>query len=140
MAYAVVSDLVARFGERELIQLTDRSTPPADQIDPTVAQPALDAASSIVDGYVAAKYALPLSAAPPLLTDIACDIARFRLYSDQAPEIVIKRHDAAIAQLKSIARGEIKIDVASIEPPSRADVIEIQSNQRMFTRCSTVDL
>jgi phage gp36-like protein len=133
MAYATVCDLISRFGERELIQLTDRQEPPVDQVDETVAQPALDTASSIIDGYVGAKYALPLNAYPALLTDIACDIARFRLFSDQAPEAVIKRNDQAVSMLRAISKGEIKIDVGSIEPPPRPDVIEVSGPRRRFT-------
>jgi phage gp36-like protein len=137
MPYAVLTDLIARFGERELIQLTDRATPPADQIDATVAQPALDAAASMIDGYVGAKYALPLPATPPLLTDVACDLARYRLYSDQAPEAVRDRYKDAILTLRGISEGRIKIDVAAVEPDPRQDVIETSGPERMFSRCRT---
>jgi len=136
MAYAVLADLIERFSQRELIQLTDRSEPPADAIDAAVAQSALDAAGSIVDGYVGAKYALPLASFPPLLTDVACDIARYRLYADQAPELVETRYKEALTTLRDISRGAIKIDVAAIEPPSRSDVIETSGNPRLFTRAS----
>jgi phage gp36-like protein len=134
VTYAVVADLVTRFGERELIQLTDRSNPPADQVDATVAQPALDAAASLIDGYVGAKYALPLLSPPRLLTDLACDIARYRLYADQAPEIVKDRHAQAIRTLEGISRGSVKIDAAGVEPPPRSDVIETSGNERKLDR------
>ncbi|MGI8839760.1 MAG: gp436 family protein [Caulobacteraceae bacterium] len=136
MTYAVLADLVTRFGEREMIQLTDRSQPPADQIDAAVAQSALDAASSIVDGYVGAKYALPLPSVPAILVDVACDIARYRLYADQAPERVAVLHKEARTTLRDISRGAIKIDVAAVEPPSRSDNIETSGNPRLFSRCS----
>jgi phage gp36-like protein len=132
--YAGVSDMVARFGTREMIQLTDRSSPPADQIDATVAQPALDSARSLIDGYVGAKYALPLLSAPPLLTDLCCDIARYRLFADQAPEIVKDRHAQAIRTLEGISRGTVKIDAAGVEPPPRSDVIETSGDPRRFSR------
>ena len=134
MAYAVLADLVERFSQRELIQLTDRSDPPADAIDPTVAQSALDAAGSVVDGYVGAKYALPLITFPVLLTDVACDIARYRLYADQAPEIVSDRYKEALRTLRDISAGNIKIDVAGAEPPSRAPVIVTSGPVRTFSR------
>jgi phage gp36-like protein len=134
MDYALVADLVARFGQTEIIQLTDRSTPPADAIDDTVAQPALDAASAMVDGYVSAKYALPLANFPLLLTEVTCDIARYRLYADQAPEQVKDRYKDAIRTLEAISAGRIKIDAAGVEPPSRSDVIETTGPRRRFTR------
>jgi phage gp36-like protein len=134
VSYALVADLVARFGQREMIQLTDRSTPPADVVDPAVAQPALDAASAIMDGFISVKYALPLTATSPLLVEICADVARFRLYADQAPEIVQKRNDSAMGMLRQIAQGVMKIDAASQEPPPRADVIETSGPERRTTR------
>lgn len=135
MAYAVIDDLIARFGQRELIQLTDRSNPPADEVDPTVAQPALDSAQSFVDGYVGAKYALPLTEWPVLLTDVMCDVARYRLYADQATELVSQRYKEAVETLKGISAGRVKIDAPTgIEPPSRAPVIETRGDPRRFTR------
>jgi phage gp36-like protein len=134
MDYAVISDLVSRFGETEIVQLTDRSNPPADAIDDTVAQPALDAASAMVDGYVSAKYALPLTSFPLLLTEVTCDIARYRLYADEAPEQVKDRYRDAIKTLEGISSGRIKIDAAGVEPPSRSDVIETSGPGRLFSR------
>lgn len=139
MGYATVDDLISRFGERELIQLTDRSTPPADQVDTTVAQPALDAAVAIVDGYVGAKYALPLTSTPALLVDITCDLARYRLFAAQAPDLVTKRYESAMTMLRGISSGSVKIDVDSIEPESRAPVIITSGNERRFTRSSLRD-
>ncbi len=136
MTYATVADLLTRFSHRELIQLTDRSDPPADAVNDGVAQSALDAAASIVDGYVGAKYALPLQTVPQLLTEATCDIARFRLYADQAPEIVRQRYVDAIKLLEGVSQGRVKIDAAGVEPPSRSDVIETSGPRRMFDRCS----
>src|SRR5271165_430580 len=112
MPYATAQDLIDRFGETELVQLTDRSDPPAYAIDQAVASSALATASAEMDGYICVKYALPLSAVSPVLVDLACDIARFRLYSVRATEEVQKRYDAALARLKEIARGTFKLDAA----------------------------
>jgi phage gp36-like protein len=138
MAYATVADLISRFSQRELIQLTDRSEPPADAVDEAIAQTGLDAAAAVIDGYVGAKYALPLATVPAILTDVACDIARYRLYADQAPELVAARHKEAIEILRRSSGGQIKIDAAGVEPPSRSDVLETSGPARMFTRDSTM--
>jgi len=134
MAYAAVADLIARFGVRELIQLTDRAEPPTDQVDDAVACIALNAASQIVDSHVSVKYNLPLAQVDPLLVDITCDIARFRLYSTQATELVIERNKQALESLKRIAAGTMKIDVGGVEPESRTTVILAQSDPRRFSR------
>jgi hypothetical protein len=60
MAYATLNDLVARYGERELIQLTDLVNMPPSAIDADRVQIALDDASAVVDSYVGQVYALPL--------------------------------------------------------------------------------
>lgn len=139
MSYAAVSDLVERFGEQELTQLTDRSTPPASEIAQDVAQAALDSASGLIDGYVARKYQLPLLTPPPLLTDLCCDIARYRLYADQAPEKVVKDYDGAIKTLTGIANGLVKIDAAGVEPAPRPAVVISTGNERRTDRQSLRD-
>ena len=136
MAYAQISDLVLRFGQTQLIQLTDRSTPPADAVDDTVAQQALDDTTPMIDGYVGARYALPLPTTPPLLTDVACDLARYRLFVDQVPDQVKARHDQAVETLRRISKGEIKIDAAGVEPAPRPDMVLTQSDDRRFDRRS----
>jgi phage gp36-like protein len=133
MSYAQIADMVARFGQREMIQLTDQSTPPADQVDPTVAQPALDAASAIMDGYISVKYALPLVApTSPMLVEMCCDIARYRLYRDQVTETVANREKRAMTWLREVAQGLVKIDSpgTAVEPAPRPDVVIFESDPR----------
>jgi phage gp36-like protein len=136
MAYATTDDLIARFGLRELVQLTDRATPATDQPDLAVAQTALDAAEAMIDGYVGAKYALPLLTTPLLLTDVACDLARYRLFADQATDLVIQRNKEAVETLRRISAGAIKIDAAGVEPDSRGENVVTSGPDRMFTRDS----
>ncbi|HUO23124.1 MAG TPA: phage protein Gp36 family protein [Caulobacteraceae bacterium] len=136
MAYAAVTDLITRYSERELIQLTDQSTPPTDAIDMDVAQAALDGGAMVIDGYVGVKYALPLATTPALLVELNCEIARYRLYADQATEQVATRYKDAIATLTKIANGTVKIDVAGVEPAPRPATVEASSNRRLFDRRS----
>lgn len=134
MPYATVQDLIDRFGETEIVQITDRSDPPAYAIDQTVASSALDTASAEMDGYIAAKYQLPLVTISPVLTDLACDIARFRLYAVRATEEVQKRYDAAISRLREISKGTFKLDAAGVEPESRPSVVLTSGPERVFRR------
>jgi len=106
-------------------------------VDTAVAQVALNSAQSEVDGYVGAKYLLPLSVWPVLLTDLTCDVARYKLYKDQAPDAVLKRYEQAIAKLRDIAAGRIKIDApAGAEPAPRDLVVVTSGPERRFTRDS----
>lgn len=117
MIYAAVQDLVDRFGERELVQLTD---PELLAVDAARVQLKLDDAHALADGYLARVYALPLAGCakpvgvgavdyvpPPQLTRIVCDVARYYLYDDLAPEAeVYRRFKAACAELQAIADGK----------------------------------
>lgn len=136
--YATLDDLKTLCGDEELIQLTDRADPPSGLIDETVTASALTAAGHVIDGYVGRQYSLPLSSPVPMLTDLACDIARYRLYKTAATEQVQKRFDDAIKLLVNISKGLVKLPIADggSEPASRSDVLRIASEPRAFSRSS----
>ena len=121
MNYATVQDMIDRYGEPEMIQLTD---PDILAVQTAKAQRALDDAQAFADSFVGRVYRLPLPGcsqpapvpgephavqfAPPLqLTRIACDVARYYLYSNLAPEHeVYLRYKAAERELTQIADGK----------------------------------
>ena len=121
MIYATVQDMVNRFGEQELIQLTD---PELQAVNATKAERALEDAQAFADSFVARVYRLPLTGcskpapvpgnpgavelvAPPQITRVVCDVARYYLYSDLAPEHeVYLRYKAAERELTQIAEGK----------------------------------
>jgi phage gp36-like protein len=119
MAYATVADLVAEFGEREVIELTDRFEPPIGVIDQAVAQGALDRAGAVIDGYLAGRYALPLAAVPPLLNGIARDLARHALYTSAMPDVVQARYDAAMKSLRAIGDGLMALPLPPAGSPAQ---------------------
>lgn len=133
--YATQQDLEDRFGTEELIELTDRADPPLGAIDATVVGRALADADAVIDGYVGARYDLPLASTPALLTNLAADIARFKLYDEAPPEAVENRHKNAIALLRDISAGRAKLDIAGSEPAaSDAGAPEVSAPDRIFTR------
>ena len=105
MNYCTQADLVTRFGEQELIQLTDRDI--LGVIDETVLAQAIAEASGEIDGYLRGRYPLPLLATTSELSRIAGDIARYRLYDDQLIDVVEERYKQAVDWLKSVAAGRI---------------------------------
>lgn len=116
MAYATVADLIARFGEEELIQLTDRAG--AHAVDGAIAQRALDDASAEMDGYLAVRYQLPLPTVPTLLARIACDVARYRLWEDHASDEVRRRYEDSRRLLEAIAKGLVSLGLPANLPPA----------------------
>ncbi|MGZ8362481.1 MAG: gp436 family protein [Caulobacteraceae bacterium] len=137
MSYATLDDLTALCGERELIQLTDRATPPADEVDQALVAEALGRADNLVDSYIGATYQLPLAQASPLLKNLACDIARHWLWKGAASDEVQKRRDEAVKHLQMIATGKAKIpDVQGAQPPAAGGARIISPGGREFTRDS----
>ena len=120
MQYATVQDLIDRFGEPEMIQLTD---PEIQSVQAAKVQRAIDDAQAFADAYVGKAYRLPLTGCtkpapvpgdmhavalvpPPQLTRIVCDVARYYLYQALAPEHeVYLRYKAADRELSAIADG-----------------------------------
>ena len=120
MQYATVQDLIDRYGERELIELTDLAI---EAVQEAKVQRAIDDAQAFADAYVGKAYSLPLTGCtkpvpvpgdvhavalvpPPQLTRIVCDVARYYLYQALAPEHeVYLRYKAADRELQAIADG-----------------------------------
>jgi phage gp36-like protein len=113
MTYAAQADMETRFGDEELIQLTDRANTGA--IDATVLGQALADANAEVDLYLA-RYNPPLPSVPPMLIVLACDIARYRLYDDAPTDAVRQRYEDAVAKLRDIAAGKIDLGQADGTP------------------------
>lgn len=110
--YCTQQDLVDRFGETELIQLTD--TGGSGTIDATVVARAIADAEGEIDAYLAKAASLPLSPVPAIVAAAACDMARYRLYRDQLTEPVTQRYKDAIRLLSAIARGEIRLSAEAV--------------------------
>ena len=106
MAYATLDDLVARFGEQELIDQTDRVS--GTNVDAELVARVLDYASATIDPYLAGRYDLPLPSVPALLVGLCCDMARYALYPDAAPEMVKDRYNNALRLLREIAAGTLQ--------------------------------
>ncbi|MBS0370756.1 MAG: DUF1320 domain-containing protein [Proteobacteria bacterium] len=118
MPYTSRPLLEERFGLDELIQRTDKFAPYTGAVVDSVLDRAIADADAEIDGYVGARYALPLpDPVPPVLVPIACDIARYRLFDDSVTDVVRQRYEDAIARLKDIAAGRLSlgIDPAQVE-------------------------
>ena len=112
MSYCTQQDMIDRFGESELIQLTDSSG--LNEIATDRLARAIDDASAAIDGWLAGVYPLPLATVPAQLVRINCDMARYYLHSaGTVPELVEKRFDHAIDYLRALANGTVSLSVAS---------------------------
>ncbi|MBW8283324.1 MAG: DUF1320 domain-containing protein [Rhizobium sp.] len=118
MTYASLEDLIERAGAKEILQVADRDKD--GTADPEVVDAALVHADNIVNGYVGAKYALPLLDTPDLVRTWAVAIARHYLHRNGPPSYVETDYDNAIAALKDVARGIITLPIANGGSPSIA--------------------
>ncbi len=138
--YATQLDLNARFGLAEITALADHDS---DGVaDPGVVDAAISDAGAEMDGYFrAANYAVPVTQAPVVTTRICANIARYNLYTNDAPDQVQRLHDDSIAWLKMVAAGTIGLGVTTDggEPPAREDVIRIDSVPNVFARTPSSD-
>lgn len=127
--YCTQSDLVIRFGQAELIQLTD--TTGSGQIDAAVVTQAIADAEAEIDAYLTARYSLPLASVPANLERLACDIARYRLYADRPTDLVDIHYRDAIRYLEQIGRGVIAL--ASTPEPDTGGAV-MSSDTPVFSR------
>lgn len=133
MPYATLPDMIARYGEREIIQLTDCENPRTDAVVEAVLNQALSDAAAEADGYLAVRHTLPLPSTPPVLVRIVCDIARYRLYDEKASEEVRNRYTDAIKWLLALSRGAASLGLpADVTSPAAGAVIV--SASRAFSR------
>lgn len=125
LRYATLADLLARYSEQELAELTDLDNIPPTTVNEARVNTKLDDAQALIDGYVGQVYRLPLQGcvkpltvvggaveyvAPPVLTRIACDLARYYLHDNLDPESEpYLRHKAAIKDLEAVAAGKTQL-------------------------------
>ena len=107
MPYATQVDMIARFGEDELIELTDRDN--AGAINAAVVEGALADAESEINSYLASRISLPLADVPRVLTLKACDMARYFLEGANVREEVKERYEAAVRFLRDVAAGKAQL-------------------------------
>lgn len=106
--YVTQQQLIDRFGETELVQLTDRDGT-AGGIVVDVLDGAIADASAEADAYVGVRYELPMAVVPDALVRVVADMVRYRLYDDAAPEQVRKRYEDAVKFLRELAAGTVSI-------------------------------
>lgn len=117
MPYATLQQLTDRYGASMLVDLTDRADPPSGAINAAVAERGRVDAEATIDGYIAAKYALPLAEVPQLLTDLALKLWIWNLHVHTPTDKVKADYDQALRTLRDIASGSVRLPgAAGIQP------------------------
>lgn len=131
MTYLSTDEFVARFGEAETIRLTD------EEGDGFIGEAALAAAiaavAEIADGYIAARYAVPLNPPPAMVKSIVADLARARLYPRDLPEGVDTAAKAALRMLEQISKGLLTLpSAAPLAPAPSASPVLVSPGHRQY--------
>lgn len=143
MIYAQPSDMIARYPNRDLVQLTNED-PTQTSIDEGALAQALADASAEIDGYLESRFALPLNDPPAVLARLACDIAIYRLQALRPLHDLAearKRYDDAVGLLTRVADGTITLGLSTDneEPGEAAGAVVTDAGggalpQRIFSR------
>ncbi len=133
MPYASAQDIVDRYGEDRLLVLADRDGD--GQADQDALDRALADAVAEVDGYVAARHALPLPGVPLVLTRLAVDIAVYRLAgsADVLTDEIRTRYEDAVGVLRRISSGDVSLGLAPA-PTVSGGTVEMLSQPARFGR------
>lgn len=126
--YTTVEDFIARHNRPDNPELTQLVPDPDDDTAPdaTRLEQALTEASGQMDLYLGAHHTLPLTglseAQTAELARLCCDLARYRLWADQASKEVRQRYEDAVAFLARTASGSIRLGASPVSggPPALA--------------------
>ena len=109
--FATLEAMIEKFGERQLIELTDNEQPYQDVINMNKLNAAMNEANSEIEGYISSRYSLPLQTTPPFLQSLACHMTRYHActgaMSDNDP--IKTRYENAVKSLKEISKGTIAL-------------------------------
>lgn len=137
MPYLTAQDMIDRFGENRLAELTTRDGM-VTGIDAGALQVAMDDAVAEVESYVAGLYD---PANPPrVLTVHAAALAWYRLLGDRAPVVegAKANHDHALTFLRRAHAGEVSLgdETPADTAPGRSNAPQTAGPAATFTRDS----
>lgn len=139
MTYATKSDMLLKFGETHMRQLTDIGTPRTNAINDQVLDKALADATAWINGYLAGRYVLPItdSTALATLNGHCCNVARYMLMSVSADEQATTMYKSADAYLTKVSTGAIVL-IQPDQVPAQTGIgtVEFVAGDKLFARPS----
>lgn len=140
MTYATQQNMTDRFGERELIALTDRDN--TGVVDAAVLARGLQSADDEINPYLVARYTLPPASVPAIVSNFACDIARYRLCGAEVIETeeIRNRYKDAIKFFEKVSKGEISLGLDALNQTVASNgSVRVKSNQAVFNQSKLSD-
>lgn len=118
-------DLIDRFGEDELVLLTDREG--RGVIDDEVLNRAIEDAEAETAAYIQAA-GLVLPSPPKVLVIKVCDIARYYLHDNGETQVVLDRYKQAIAWLRDVVRNPRLLDPDAVVADAKPSACAVRPN------------
>lgn len=125
MAYATAADMIARFGETEMIRLSATGDMLPSVPDAARIGVALDDATAVIESYLRQRYALPLNPVPREILRCCCILARFDMAQggDKVPsDEMTKAREAELTWLADMGSSEGRLDALPARAASGARV------------------
>lgn len=113
MPYAQVSDVVVAFKDIQSVLGTGSGQVTSADVMSSFIVPA----DSFIDAYLAARYAVPVTPTPPLLTRLSADLSVFNILAEKSgniPEWMDKRYERCLKTLEELRDGNMVLSSASI--------------------------
>ncbi|ANH04606.1 gp436 family protein [Shinella sp. HZN7] len=136
--YATVADMIARFGETQMIRLSRPEDRTAETVDVDKVMTALADATGVINGYVRGRYMVPIAAPPVEIVRATCTLARYDLaqgeHTDPSEEMSRGRKDV-ITWLENIAKELVHLDLPAAAPagPAVGSGPRMSDRPRIFT-------
>lgn len=129
--YANKSTIIKRFGDKDLIELTDKNA--TGEINLDSLNNAIKDADAIVNSALQKQFETPINPTPHIIEMIANDIAFSRLFTRNRPEIINTMLSEALEKLEQISKGEISIN-DTYSSPTHKQKVSIDSQPRNFSK------
>ncbi len=145
MGYCTLDDILNIIPEPELVRLTNDKPCSSSVIDTNRFEAVATTTDSLIDGYLRARYRLPLKSTPKFIKQIAIDIYAYRLYCRRPhdmPDHIKENYKIAIANLREIQKGNLLCEDAGENPESDIPPLKsiIRTNKRTQDRIFSTDV
>ena len=143
--YATVAELIAKYGETEIVRLSGGRDTAGLVLDPARVEAAITDATATVDSYLRARYAVPLASPAREVVVAVLVLARHELAHGDGrmpTEQMVEARRETIRWLEKIASGTVKIASAAAASEGEtaiADAAAADAGSRFEDRRPTID-
>lgn len=135
---ATVADMIARFGEVQIVRLSNPEDKTATAPDEAKVNTAIQDATSTIYSYIRGRYRVPIATPPDDLVRAACILARYDLANTERVSPTKEMTEAraeVIKWLENVAKELVHLEL-TLAPPAQADAVG--SGPRISDRPRTV--